>query len=358
MGKSNLYKNYDKTLLFLWTALLLVFVISFNLGKYPITTGELLSILFARAVEGIREMLSVFGNLATAIPEWSQNWSRQQEVILFNVRMPRILLSIMVGAVLSLAGASYQGVFRNPLASSDIIGASSGAAFGAALAILRGQSGSMITLSAFIFSIVAVVLVMILGTKVKSNKILGLVLAGIMVSSLFNSGTSFLKLVADPNNELPAITYWLMGSFSGSKLRDVSFAFWPMLIGTIPLLLMRWQINLLTMGDEEAKTMGVNVNIIRIVIIACSTLVTAASIAVSGMIGWISLVIPHFSRMLVGSDYRRLLPTSLIMGGLFLLIVDNVSRLALSSEIPIGILTSFIGAPFYFYLILREGGKI
>lgn len=348
-------KTIKRRFILLIILLALVFIISFQLGKYPISPTELLTLLSSKIVEKAGELLNtdfLSRNL------FSGGWTRQQEVVFFNVRMPRIVLSVMVGGVLSVAGASYQGVFRNPLASSDIIGASSGAAFGACLAILRGKSSAGVTFSAFLFSLLAVLLVTILGGKVKNNKILGLVLAGIMISSLFNSGTSFLKLVADPDDQLPAITYWLMGSFSGAKKTDVLFAFFPMILGLVPLLLVRWRVNLLTMGDEEAKTMGIDVHKLRLLIILCSTLITAASISVSGMIGWISLVIPHFSRMFVGSDYRKLLPASLVMGSLFLLIVDNISRLALSSEIPIGILTSIIGAPFYFYLIVKEGGEI
>lgn len=356
MKVKDILKKQDIKIIALFVLLAITFTLSFYLGKYPISPGELFSILFSN---GLEKLSFIFGDeiIGSLINPFQRNWMRQQEVIFFNVRMPRIILAVMVGGALSVAGASYQGVFRNPLASSDVIGASSGAAFGAAFAILKGQSSMMVTLSAFFFSLAAVFLVTILGSKARNNKILGLVLAGIMISSLFNSGTSFLKLVADPNDQLPAITYWLMGSFSGAKQRDVQLAFLPMVIGLVPLILVRWRINLLTMGDEEAKTMGVDVQKLRLLIIICSTLITAASIAVSGMIGWVSLVIPHFSRMLVGSDYRKLLPTALIMGSLFLLIVDNISRLALSLEIPIGILTSLIGAPFYFYLILKEGGR-
>ncbi|MDD4312292.1 MAG: iron ABC transporter permease, partial [Eubacteriales bacterium] len=185
-------------------------------------------------------------------------------------------------------------------------------------------------------------------------KVVNLILAGIMVGSLFTAGTSYIKLVADPTNQLPAITYWMMGSLSGSKLAQVAFVIVPMALGMIPLLLIRWQINILTLGDDEARTLGVNTNRLRMVVILCATLITAASVSVSGMIGWVGLVIPHLSRKLVGNNYRYLLPASMITGATFLLIVDNVSRNLLAVEIPIGILTAFVGAPFFIYLIARQ----
>ena len=183
---------------------------------------------------------------------------------------------------------------------------------------------------------------------------MNLILGGIMIGSLFTAATSYVKLVADPTNQLPAITYWLMGSLSGAKLSELGFAAVPMALGCIPLLLIRWRINLLTLGDEEAQTLGVNTNLLRLAVILCATLVTAASIAVSGMIGWVGLVIPHFARKLVGSNYRYLMPASMLLGAAFLLVVDNVSRNLLAVEIPIGILTAFVGAPFFIYLLMRR----
>ena len=195
----------------------------------------------------------------------------------------------------------------------------------------------------------ALALVFAVSRHAKGDRVLGLVLAGIMVSSLFQSGTSFIKLAADPNNQLPQITSWLMGSLSGARWREIGFVSLPMLAGLIPLLLLRWQLNVITMGDDEARAMGVNAPRIRLVIVLCSTLVTASAVSVSGMIGWVGLVIPHMLRRVVGSDYRWLLPASMLGGGIFLLLVDNVSRSL--TGIPIGILTSFIGAPFFLWMI-------
>lgn len=204
-------------------------------------------------------------------------------------------------------------------------------------------------------SLVTVALVFTVSRYAKGERVLGLVLAGIMVSSLFQSGTSFIKLAADPNNQLPQITFWLMGSLSGARWKEIGFVILPMLAGLIPLLLLRWQLNVITMGDDEARAMGVNAPRIRLVIVLCSTLVTASAVSVSGMIGWVGLVIPHFGRMIFGQDYRRLLPASSLLGATFLMVVDNLARTITTSEIPLGILTSFVGAPVFLYLILSGG---
>ena len=330
-------KRENKILCALAGVLLVSFLVSFMLGQYPVRLKDLSGMLLSKVI-----------NI-------TPYWTKHQEIVFFRVRMPRILLGILVGACLPAAGACYQGIFHNPMVSPDLLGASAGSAFGAALAIMNGGGFFVVSLSAFVFGLFTVWLVCLVGKRAKGNKVLGLVLAGIMISSLFSSGTSFLKLIADQEQQLPAITYWLMGSLSGADQRDVSLVIFPMLAGLIPLFMLRWKINILTIGDDEARTMGVNVPRVRGIVIAAATLVTASSIAVSGMIGWVGLVIPHFARMLVGCDYRKLLPASILLGSSFLLIVDNVARLATSSEIPLGILTSFVGAPFFLYLIMKEG---
>ena len=276
------------------------------------------------------------------------------ETVVINIRLPRIIMASLVGCALSTAGASYQGVFQNPMASPDILGASSGAAFGAALAILLGGSAKIVTTAAFLSSIVTVMAVYFIAERAPGQRVVNLILSGIMVGSLFTAGTSYIKLVADPSNQLPAITYWMIGSLSGSKLSQVSFVIVPMALGLIPLLLIRWQINILTLGDDEARTLGVNTGHLRMIVIFCATLITAASVSVSGMIGWVGLVIPHMCRKLIGNDYRYLLPASMMMGAVFLLVVDNISRNLLAVEIPIGILTAFVGAPFFIYLIVKQ----
>lgn len=341
----------------LWVlaAVLIVLVfVSFLLGRYPVPPAAVGGILLHKLLSGLGKLLSP---LIPAAGSWGLTpfWDGSMEAVAWNIRLPRILLSCMVGCCLSVSGASYQGVFQNPMASPDILGATNGAAFGAALAILLGAASQMITLSAFCFSIVTVAAAFAISRVAGGKRVLTLVLAGIMVGSLFSAGTSFIKLVADPSNQLPEITYWLMGSLSGAKWKQVCLAAVPMAVGLVPLLLLRWRVNVLTLGDDEARTMGVHAGRVRLAVILCATLITAASVAVSGMIGWVGLVIPHLSRKLVGNDYRRLTPASMLFGAAFMLAVDNVSRNLLATEIPIGILTAFVGAPFFIWLITRKG---
>lgn len=320
----------------LWGVLVASFLISFTIGRYGVSVQNVVRILLSR------------------IFPIEQTWTDRMETAVINIRLPRILLACFVGCSLSAAGAAYQGVFQNPMASPDILGASSGAAFGAALAILYGASARMITVSAFISSLVAVTAVFLIAGKAPGSRVMNLILAGIMLGSLFTAGTSYIKLVADPSNQLPQITYWLMGSLSGVKKQDVLFAAIPMAVGLVPLIALRWRLNILSLGDDEARALGVNADVLRLIVILSSTLVTAASVSISGMIGWVGLVMPHLCRKLVGADYRFLMSASCIAGAAFLLIVDDVSRNLLAVEIPIGILTALIGAPFFIYLIFRK----
>lgn len=293
--------------------------------------------------------------LVDCIVPLDQTWTSQQATLFFNVRLPRILLALMVGCCLAVAGAAYQGTFQNPLVSPDILGASQGAAFGAALAILAGFTGALVSVSAFFMALFTVFLVLLISSRAKGNHMMVVVLAGVMVSSLFQAGVSYTKLIADPNNdELADITYWLMGSLTGAKMDQVAVVFPILLLGCTALFALRWRINILTMGDDEASTMGVNARAIRIVVILAATFITAACVSVTGMIGWVGLVIPHLCRMMVGADYRKLIPASMLMGAGFLLLVDDIARLATTAEIPIGILTAFVGAPFFLYLITRK----
>lgn len=309
---------------------------SLMLGRYPIDP-----------IQAIRMLVN-------CVVPLDQTWTDQQAILFFNVRLPRILLALMVGCCLSAAGAAYQGTFQNPLVSPDILGASQGAAFGAAVAILLGLSSTGVSISAFCFALLTIMLVLLISSRAKGNHMMVVVLAGIMVSSLFQAGVSYAKLIADPTDELADITYWLMGSLTGAKMPEVLAVLPVMVVGCGTLFALRWRINILTMGDDEASTMGVNARAIRIVVIVAATLVTAACVSVTGMIGWVGLVIPHLCRMLVGCDYRRLIPAAMLMGAVFLLIVDDIARLATTAEIPIGILTAFVGAPFFLYLITRR----
>ncbi len=264
---------------------------------------------------------------------------------------------MLVGAALSVAGICYQGMFRNPLVSPDILGASTGAGFGAALAILLGASYFGISVSSFCFGLAAVFVAYLISRVSRTNPTTAMILAGMMISSLFSAGTSFIKLVADTDQKLPAITYWLLGSLTSIKQRDLLFLSIPFAVGMLPLLLLRWRLNLLTVGEDEARAMGVNTTLLRLIVVICATLLTAASVSVSGMIGWVGLIIPHICRMLFGYDYRRLIPASAMLGAAFLLVVDDAARLVTTNEIPLGILTAFIGAPLFLYLILSGGGR-
>jgi iron complex transport system permease protein len=263
-------------------------------------------------------------------------------------------MAMFVGAALSIAGASYQGLFQNPMVSQDILGASSGAAFGAALAMILALNVGGITVLSFTFGVVAVLVSYLISKVSRVGTILALILAGMVVSSLFTSGTSFIKLVADTERVLPAITYWLMGSFNTIGLKDL-WAVLVIIFASVPIIALRWRINLLATGEEEARSMGINTQAMRIGIIGCATLLTATCISVSGMIGWVGLIIPHFCRLIFGYDYRRIIPAAILMGASFLIVVDDVARLATTSEIPIGILTAVIGAPIFIFLIMRGG---
>jgi iron complex transport system permease protein len=279
----------------------------------------------------------------------------QMEAVFFTVRLPRIFMAVLVGAALAAAGVSFQGIFQNPLASPDILGASSGAATGAALAILLRLPAYFITIFAFVMSLITIAAVMAIGQKVRSKKILALVLAGIMISSLHSAAVSSMKLLADTHNTLPEIVYWLMGSLAKVRYTDIKFVLIPMIAGFLPLYIFRWKINLLTFSDDEARSMGVDVKKLRVLVIICSTLITAAAVSVSGVIGWAGLIIPHICRKLTGNNYRVLMPASMIFGAFFLLLIDNISRNFFSAEIPLGILTSMLGAPFFLWLVTRKG---
>ena len=306
------------------------------LGRFSVTPKELFRLLLSR------------------LTETEPGWRDGAENVVFQIRLPRVAAAALIGAALAAAGVSYQGMFRNPMVSPDILGASTGAGFGAALAILLGAGYFGISASAFVFGLLAVAAAYAVSCMSRTNQTIALILAGMMVSSLFSAGTSYLKLVADTQQQLPAITYWLMGSLSSIKPRDVLFLVIPVTLGLVPLLILSWRMNLLTLGEEEARSMGVNTRLLRFTVILCATLLTATD---AGMIGWVGLVIPHFCRMLFGYDYRRLIPAAALFGASFLIIVDDIARLATAGEIPLGILTAFVGAPIFLYLILTGGAR-
>ncbi len=276
-----------------------------------------------------------------------------QHTILFSVRLPRILAALLVGSALSVSGVSFQGIFRNPLVSPDILGVAAGAGFGACLAILTSNSYIAIQTYSFIFGLVAVFAALYMGKASRGTSTLAFILYGIVVTSIFNAFISLAKYVADPYNELPAIVFWFMGSLSSVRYKDLYGIFIPMLAGSLVLFLLRWRINILSLGDEEAKSLGINVDRMRLVIIICATLVTSAAVSVSGVIGWVGLVVPHICRMIVGPNYSRLLPMSMVAGASFMLLADGIARTVAATEIPLGIITALVGAPLFAYLLKR-----
>lgn len=320
-------------------ALVAVVLVSFAIGQYPVTPAGLW--------EGIQRHF--FGSITT-------REELSVDKIIFSIRMPRIILVLLVGAALSSAGAAYQGLFQNPLVSPDLLGASAGASLGACIGLLFGLNIVVTELLAFATGLLAVAIAVSMNRMVKYDKLLGLVLGGILVSTLFQAGTSIVKLCADVNDKLPSITYWLMGSFSGANQSDLAIAVIPMLCGMVLLMIERWRLNVLSLGEDEARALGVNVKRSRAVVIVAATLLASVSVAVSGVIGWIGLVIPHLGRAIVGPDYRKLLPASMILGGTYLLIVDDFARCLLSMEIPIGVLTAVLGVPF-FALVFKYNSK-
>lgn len=331
-------RNYPVKFTVMGITLLAVIVVSFWLGRYATTPGQFIEIIRA-----------AFLNREPHVP-------RDVEMVFSRIRIPRVVVAMLAGAGLSVSGCAYQGVFRNPMVSPDILGATAGAGFGASIAILLGFNDLGVQVVAFGTGLGAVVLTYTLGMMVsnRGNTILPLVLSGIVVAALFRAGISMIKTTADPFNKLPAITFWLLGSLSAVKTRDILWVFLPVLAGTVPLLFLGWRINLLSFGDEEAAAMGVNPARIRIAVIICSSVITSAVISIGGLIEWVGLVMPHLARMIVGPDYKALIPATFLLGGMFLLLVDDTARSLLASEISLGILTALIGAPFFIFLMYKE----
>lgn len=318
----------------LWVVALVLPVVAMFVGRYPVP-------------------LSALADLVT------NQLDGTLQTILVSVRLPRILLAMLVGSAISLSGAVYQGVFQNVMASPDLLGASTGAGLGATIAILMGLGSVMITSFAFVGGLATLLLVWLVSAKARMKPTVGLILAGIMVSSLCQSLISMLKLMADPLEQLPAITYWMMGSLSGGSYDQVRFLAICLVLGGVPLFVCRWQLNALALGETQAQALGISTKKLRMVVLVCSTLLTAAAVSVSGIIGWVGLVVPHFARRLVGNNYHRLLPACVALGMTFLLCADTLARTLMTMEIPIGIVTSFVGIPFFLWLLMgRNGGGL
>lgn len=324
-----------------FTALILAIVIigfiSLFLGRYTVEPLKVLTVLWqnitGQAIDGM------------------------DNTIIMDIRLPRVFMGVLIGAGLSAAGAAFQGCFHNPLVSPDLLGVSSGAGFGAALGILFLPNVSgVVAVLAFAFGLLSVILSWFLSRVKKGSTVLSLVLSGIIVSAVFNALISLIKFVADTDSQLPAITYWLMGSLANTSWKELQMIALPILLGILVLIALRWRINILTLGDEEAVTLGISPERIRGIIIVASTIITASAVMMTGIIGWVGLIIPNLCRMIVGSDYKYLMPTACLMGGAFMLIVDLIARSMTAAEIPIGILTAIIGAPFFALIYIRTKG--
>jgi len=317
----------------------LLFFLTLFIGRYPVPLKDIPQILTYPLLKDYSGMQDV------------------NSTVIWDIRMPRAIIAALVGASLAASGAAFQGLFQNPLVNSGMLGVSSGAGFGAALAILLfSRSSPYIYVFALFFGGLAVFLSYTVGRIYNTTPTIMLVLGGVVVSSMFSSLLSFIKYIADPYNQLQAITFWLMGSFAAASRQDILIGAPPMLIGITGLILIRWRINILSMGDREAQTLGINTNLEKLIAIGFATLATAGAVCVSGTIGWVGLVIPHIGRMLTGNDNKTLIPVSCALGASFLIIIDNTSRILSSGEIPIGILTSLVGGPFFIYLLKRTKG--
>lgn len=278
----------------------------------------------------------------------------QAVTVLLAIRLPRVLAAAMVGAALAAAGAAYQTVFRNPLVSPDILGISAGASFGAVLGILLGLPVIAIQTLGFCTGLATVGLVLALSLMLRgTGQVLVMVLCGVAVGALARAGIALVKLLADPEQQLPAITFWLMGSLAGVKRVDVALALPALLIGLLPLLALHWRIGILAMDEDEAMAMGVDVRPLRLLVIACATLMTAAAVAMAGVIGWVGLMVPHMARLLIGPRFDRLLPASVLIGAGFMVLVDTAARSIAPIEVPLGILTAVAGAPAFVGLLAR-----
>ena len=274
------------------------------------------------------------------------------------VRLPRVLLAVLVGGGLGIAGAALQATFRNPLVSPDIIGVSAGASLGGALALLLGLSSAFLVAGAFALGLAALGLLFLLTWGRSAAPMLMVVLGGVVIGSFFSALVGLVTYFADPFTTLPAIVFWLLGSLATATFAKVGVAVIPILLGTAVLLLLRWRLNVLSLGDEEAASLGLRPSRMRWIILISCALVVAGAVAVSGVVGWVGLVIPHLARMWVGPDHRVLLPVSFLLGATYLIVIDTVARTATAGEVPLGVLTALLGAPVFFFLLRRNRDRI
>ena len=324
-------------MLLLVLLLLVLFFVSFLIGRYPMDPLEVIKVAAAQVFD------------------INKTWVDTAETVVIDVRFPRIIMAIAVGAGLSCTGSAFQGIFKNPLVSPDLLGVTAAAGFGAAAGIMLEASSIIIQAMAFLCGLLGVAICYLISRLNKSNSIVMLVLSGIVVKSLFNAGISLIKCMADPLDKLPAITYWLMGSLSAIRWSNIVVAAPVILICAGFLCGLGWRINVISMGDKEARSMGVRTESTKALIVACATLVSAVIVCMCGGIAWVGLVMPHIARMYVGPDYRKMMPASMLIGAIFLLSVDDILR-SMAATLPVSVMTSLIGAPFFAILIRRTKG--
>lgn len=312
-------------------------LIAMGLGRFSMSPAEVLATLFSGALSGVE------------VTQTMQN-------VVYNIRLPRVLLALLSGAGLSVAGASFQSLFSNPLATPDTLGVATGASFGAALGILLGLNMALVQVLALASGVLAVVVVYAVSRVRGTSSMIMIILGGMVVSALFSALVSLIKYVADPQDVLPSITFWLMGSLSGTNYETLLLGAPFIIAGTLLIYALRWRLNALSLNEEEAHTLGVNVRLVRALVVLGSTMVTASVVSMCGLIGWVGLLIPHISRMMLGNDNRRVVPASVVLGAAFMLVIDTVARTVTASEIPVSILTAVIGAPVFIALLRKSGG--
>lgn len=339
-ARANTESRYVAVLLGSCVFLVVLFGVTLSLGRYRVPVSQSVRILFSR----------IFPTTVT--------WTDLQEAVIMTLRLPRAVAAILIGAALALSGATYQSIFKNPMVSPDLLGVSSGACVGAAIAILLDGGDGLIQLFAFIFGAGTVFLTTMIPKLIRNSSTTILVLSGVIVSSLMSSVMSIIKSLADPDTKLAEITYWTMGSLATIEFADILSVALTIVIPMAIILVMRYRLNVLALGDDEAKTLGIDIQKTRGVFIACSTLITASCVCLAGTIGWIGLVIPHVSRLIIGADNKKMLPIALTFGASFMLIIDTLCRTLSSAELKIGVLTGIIGAPFFLFILIKQSKMI
>lgn len=338
--KGNGRRRYEITLAVSAVVLIIIFVSALSVGRYRIDFLTVIKVLFSR-------LLPI-----------ERNWDRMTEAVIFTLRLPRSLSAVVIGSAMALSGACYQSIFRNPMVSPDLLGVTSGSCVGAAVAILLDGTGFAVELSAFLTGVLTVFITTTIARLLHNEKATILVLSGVIVSSFMSSLMSILKYVADTDTKLAEITYWTMGSFASITMSDILMALPFLVLPSIVILSMSFRLNVLSLGDGEAQSLGVDLGRTRGAFIICSTLLTAASVCLAGTIGWVGLVIPHVSRLITGADNKRMLPLSMLLGSSFMLVIDILSRTITAAELKLGILTGIIGAPFFFFILFRQNRKV